>query len=328
MIKDNLGILKLDVEFEKGLAILDFSSFLYDFVLLHDFQVLCNIDEYREYTYKSSTWRGFYSGRFWLRKGRPIRDEDRLAVIAIDVHSPGSIVLGIGATVLSKTIVPLIESAEKIVDWKFNREKARFEAEKAKYEAFKAGYEADKALIERETAKVIHRRESILLTEEELEYIKTGTEIRILKRLQENPVKVIDLTIGQFGNNLDKEIVNNSVYEDDISLDRETQRIYEELKKIARNKRMTNYSDMGNLIGLDMATEYGRVRIAHILDDINKIEDQRSRPMLSSLVIHKDGNMPGPGYFECARGLGKFTGQDKLEFWANEVNEIHKYWSR
>jgi len=50
--------------------------------------------------------------------------------------------------------------------------------------------------------------------------------------------------------------------------------------------------------------------------------------MLSSLVIHKDGNMPGSGYFECASGLGKFTGQDKLEFWANEVNEVHKYWSK
>lgn len=204
MVKDNLEILKLDVEFEKGLAILDFSSFLYDFVLLHDLQVLCNIDEYREYAHKSSTWEGFYSGRFWLRNGRPIRDEDRLAIVAIDVHSPESVVvLGIGAAVLAKTIVPLIESAGKIADWKHNREKAQSEAVKAQYEAVKAqseakkaGVETDRALIERETAKVVYKRESILLTEEELECKKISTENRILKRLQDNPVKVTALTIG------------------------------------------------------------------------------------------------------------------------------------
>jgi hypothetical protein len=211
MIKNNLGILKLDVEFEKGLAVLDFSSFLYDFALLHDFQVLCNIDEYEDYIYKSSTWGGFYSGRFWLRKGRPIRDEDRLTVVAIDVHSPGDIVLGIGATVLSRIIVPLIESAGKIADWKFDREKARSQAEKVKYEALKAGYEADKALIERETAKIEYTREKKLLTLEEFDNIKTDAEIRILYRIQKNPVKVIDLTIGQLESNLDKEIENRSI---------------------------------------------------------------------------------------------------------------------
>ncbi len=110
--------------------------------------------------------------------------------------------------------------------------------------------------------------------------------------------------------------------EDDVRI------IYNKLKEVARNQGITNYSDVGNLIGLDMDTEYGRIRIAQILDDINIYENEKDRPMLSSVVILKNGDRPGLGYFKCARGLGKYQGGDDLTFFLEEVKKVYKIWSQ
>lgn len=102
--------------------------------------------------------------------------------------------------------------------------------------------------------------------------------------------------------------------------------VYQRLTEVARGKSVTNYSDAGQLVGLDMGTEVGRIRIAQILDDINNYEVQNDRPMLSAVVIRKDINMPGSGFFECARGLDKYTGNNDLMFWINELTKVHNYW--
>ena len=107
----------------------------------------------------------------------------------------------------------------------------------------------------------------------------------------------------------------------------ETQRIvYQRLIEVARAKGITNYSEVGELVDLDMSTEVGRIRIAQILDDINRYEATRNAPMISALVIRKDINMPGSGFFECARGLGRYRGNSDLLFWIDELKEVHNYW--
>lgn len=103
--------------------------------------------------------------------------------------------------------------------------------------------------------------------------------------------------------------------------------IYENLVEVARSQNTTTYSEVGKLVGLDMSTEVGRIRIAQILDDINWYESKENRPMLSSVVILKNDNRPGAGYFECARALGKYHGIDDLSFWSHELNEVHDHWS-
>lgn len=104
--------------------------------------------------------------------------------------------------------------------------------------------------------------------------------------------------------------------------------VYEKLKEVARNRSVISYSEAGNLIGLDMATEIGRIRIAQILDDINNDEDQENSPMLSAVVIRNDINMPGSGFFECAKGLGKYHGGNDLVFWVHELVRVHNCWSK
>lgn len=88
--------------------------------------------------------------------------------------------------------------------------------------------------------------------------------------------------------------------------------IYKRLIEVARAKGITNYSEVGALVGLDMATEVGRIRIAQMLDDINRHEASRNAPMISALVIRQDINMPGSGFFECARGLRRYRGDSDL----------------
>ena len=334
MNQGNIGLIKLDLNNlnyrEQQFALLDFSSFLYDFELLYDFFVLSNLDDYKERVYVPSLWKGIYGGRFWTRDGRPIKDKHRLDVMAIDIHSPGNVVLGVGAKVFAETILPIIEAVGKIADWKFDRAKTRFEAERAKNEALKvgfeveraknealkAGFDANNALIETETTKLKYQREKIKLSVAELEYLKNNTKNKILKRIEKNPIKVIGISI------------QHSIDVDHIGLELETNTIYQRLKRIARLRAITNYSDVGVLLGLDMSTEYGRVRISQILDDINKYEDKHGRPMLSSVVILKDGNMPGSGFFVCARELGKYKGNNDLAFWASEVKKVYDEWSK
>ncbi|MFC2068705.1 hypothetical protein ACFLTP_06830 [Chloroflexota bacterium] len=46
-----------------------------------------------------------------------------------------------------------------------------------------------------------------------------------------------------------------------------------------------------------------------------------------TLVTYKDIGRPGPGFFQCARGLGILTNDDEDGFWAKEVTAVHNWWS-
>ena len=104
------------------------------------------------------------------------------------------------------------------------------------------------------------------------------------------------------------------------------QGVYERLKEVARAKGITNYSEVGKIAGLDMQSPADRNEIAAILDDINRYEKQQGYPMLSAIVVRQDINMPGTGFFECARQLGMYQGNDDLVFLAHELTRVHKHW--
>jgi hypothetical protein len=104
------------------------------------------------------------------------------------------------------------------------------------------------------------------------------------------------------------------------------QDIYEELKRVARAKDVTNYTIVGQMIGLDMGNPADRNKIKEILDEINYYEHQHRRPMLSAVVIRQDINMPGEGFFKCARRLGEYWGNNDLVFWVHELTKVQEYW--
>ncbi len=105
--------------------------------------------------------------------------------------------------------------------------------------------------------------------------------------------------------------------------------IYEELKRVAKLQETTTYSDIAPLASLDMADPADRDAISLLLGQISTYERQQGRPMLTAIVIHREDNIPGPGFFELARHLGRLReGDDKLAFFCHEVASVHQTWSK
>jgi hypothetical protein len=198
MFSNDSVVLKLTFESDQQPTLMDFTSLLYDFELLHDLSVMSNLEEYRIYLDMPSMWAAGWYGRFWTRR-RPIKYQHKLKVIKISRQSPWEVILVVSSVVVaSKALVPLIEAAGKIVDWPFDRMKAQYEAEEAQFKAKKAQIELEKAIIEKETALMAAKRERRRLTAAELALENERTENRILKRLEKNPLKLSEISISTY----------------------------------------------------------------------------------------------------------------------------------
>ena len=56
--------------------------------------------------------------------------------------------------------------------------------------------------------------------------------------------------------------------------------------------------------------------LAAPLDEINKYEQGEGRPLLSAVVVHKEGDgMPGVGFFTIAWELGQYGGGEADQAW-------------
>ena len=106
-----------------------------------------------------------------------------------------------------------------------------------------------------------------------------------------------------------------------------TQAIHEELVRVARSQQVVNYSDIAPLAGLNMDSPEDRNRIADILDDISRAEHSHGNPLLSAVVIRRDRNMPGAGFFNLAKRLGLYTAGDDFQYWLQELRRVHDYWT-
>ena len=104
--------------------------------------------------------------------------------------------------------------------------------------------------------------------------------------------------------------------------------IYDELVRVARGRDITYYSDVAPIASLDMSTEVGRMRIAQILGEISTSENEVGRPLLSAVVVLKEANMPGSGFFGLAEDLGRYDGTDDLKYWSRRFNECGTFGGR
>jgi hypothetical protein len=103
--------------------------------------------------------------------------------------------------------------------------------------------------------------------------------------------------------------------------------IYETLKRVARNQSTTTYSDIAPLAGLDMESPADRNKMRAMLGVISTYEHENGRPMLTAVVVHRQDNIPGNGFFELAHHLGLLKrGQDKLAFFCGEVTHVYSHW--
>ena len=73
-------------------------------------------------------------------------------------------------------------------------------------------------------------------------------------------------------------------------------------------------------------------RVTEALERLMEEDAAADLPFIAALVISKArGGLPAPGFFDCARRLGRFAGdpdsQDAWSFHAAELNSVFARWS-
>src|SRR2546421_384136 len=105
------------------------------------------------------------------------------------------------------------------------------------------------------------------------------------------------------------------------------EQVYEELKRVAKAGATTTYGDIAPLVGLDMGNPAHRNEIARVLGEISTFEYRAGRPLLSVVVIQRDKNIPGQGFFKLARQLGAYSGSDDFNYFVTELKKVHAHWA-
>jgi hypothetical protein len=78
------------------------------------------------------------------------------------------------------------------------------------------------------------------------------------------------------------------------------------LIRVARNKNVITYSEVGKITELNMENPAHRNELAEILGEISWHEHDNDNPLLSAVVVHAgDNKMPGKGFFDLAREAGR-----------------------
>ena len=100
-----------------------------------------------------------------------------------------------------------------------------------------------------------------------------------------------------------------------------------ELIKRAKQRAMIPYSELVALVNAVNFKAHDQ-RLFAMLGQVSLEEDEQGRPLLSVLVVHKNGDMkPGPGFFELANSLGRDT-RDADKAWIAETQKVYQYWNK
>lgn len=103
--------------------------------------------------------------------------------------------------------------------------------------------------------------------------------------------------------------------------------LYVRLVEAARARQILSYTDVGKPLGLDFDSPADRNVIARLLGEISRYEVSQGRPMLSSVVWHKDLSGAGVGLRNLGIELGIVRGdEDDLAFATRQVNATHAFW--
>jgi hypothetical protein len=107
----------------------------------------------------------------------------------------------------------------------------------------------------------------------------------------------------------------------------------------ARLETLTSYTELNatlerrtGLPGFDFARADERAAMGHLLYLIVERNRPATKRMISALVTYLGANDAGTGFYSLAQELGELprdpSARAKLDFWVNEVQELHRYYSR
>lgn len=107
-----------------------------------------------------------------------------------------------------------------------------------------------------------------------------------------------------------------------------TLELYDRLVEAARVSETVAYGELGEMLHMDFGNPNDRRRVGVLLGDISRLEVAAGRPMISSVVIHKDDFQPGKGFFALGRELGLVDpGEDELAFAIRQLKATWATWA-
>jgi hypothetical protein len=108
-------------------------------------------------------------------------------------------------------------------------------------------------------------------------------------------------------------------------------KIYCKLLEVARDQNLISYDELNKdlNLGLNLDIPSDRDLIGCCLGEISEYEVKAGHHMLSAVVVHKNKNGfndPGKGFYNLAKSLNVYSGDDNQVFWEKEVKWLHEYW--
>ena len=101
------------------------------------------------------------------------------------------------------------------------------------------------------------------------------------------------------------------------------------LESAAKRRILFTYQEVAK--ALDILPPHSIHQVTEALERLMEEDAAADRPFIAALAISKArGGLPGPGFFDCARRLGRFAGdrdgQDARTFHATELNAVFACW--
>ena len=102
------------------------------------------------------------------------------------------------------------------------------------------------------------------------------------------------------------------------------------LENFAKHRIPVTYQELAK--ALQILPPHSIHRVTEALERLMEEDAAADRPFIAALAISKmRGGLPAPGFFDCARRLGRFAGdpdsQDAWSFHAAELNSVFARWS-
>ena len=101
------------------------------------------------------------------------------------------------------------------------------------------------------------------------------------------------------------------------------------LDNFAKRRIPITYQELAE--ALQISPPHSIQQVTEALERLMEEDAAADRPFIAALVISKvRGGLPAPGFFDCARRLGRFAGdpdgQDAWSFHAAELNTVFARW--
>ena len=100
-------------------------------------------------------------------------------------------------------------------------------------------------------------------------------------------------------------------------------RLRQHLQMIAKRRVPTTYQELAKVLGLTPPHTIHQLAVA--LEYLMAEDAANNSPFIAAIAISKArGGLPAPGFFDCARRLGRFAGDETgLEGWAYHAQEFN-----